>query len=228
MKFGVRKPSIKRSIKARTTGRLKRTAKKAVNPLYGKKSMGLINNPKKAVYNKVYNKTTVSARDVGKAANGKEVGSSMVVFFYLAIFSAILYFVLDGWWKAIPLFLGLISLVGMLNLYFKLIQFVSKNYVASFILFLLLGVFYYFFAQAIGFYPAVIPIALIVTYIIGLLYPSSKDDNDVESDLIDEQELGVAQDNNDVERIKELKGLLDVGLLTQEEFDAKKKQILGI
>lgn len=59
MKFGVRKPSIKRSVKARTTGRLKRTAKKAVNPLYGKKGMGLINNPKKAVYNKVYNKTTV-------------------------------------------------------------------------------------------------------------------------------------------------------------------------
>lgn len=33
--------------------------KKAVNPLYGKKGMGLINNPKKAVYNKIYNKVTV-------------------------------------------------------------------------------------------------------------------------------------------------------------------------
>ncbi|WP_228064566.1 TM2 domain-containing protein [Streptococcus danieliae] len=33
--------------------------KKNVNPLYGKKGMGLINNPKKAVYNKVYNKTTI-------------------------------------------------------------------------------------------------------------------------------------------------------------------------
>ena len=229
MKFGVRKPSIKRSIKARTTGRLKRTAKKAVNPLYGKKGMGLINNPKKAVYNKVYNKTTVSARDVGKVASGEEVGSSIVTFFYLAIFSAILYFALDGWWKVIPIFLGLISLVGMLNLYFKLIRFISKNYVASFILFLSLGVFYYFFAQAIGFYPAAIPIALIMTYIIGLLYPTSNDDNDVESDLIDEQELETVHENDDEEkRIKELKGLLDVGLITQEEFDAKKKQILGI
>lgn len=227
MKFGVRKPSIKRSVKARTTGRLKRTAKKAVNPLYGKKGMGLINNPKKAVYNKVYNKTTVSARDVGKAASGKEVGSSMVVFFYLAIFSAILYFVLDGWWKAIPIFLGLISLVGMLNLYVKLIQFVSKNYVASFILFLLLGTFYYFFGQAIDFYPTAIPIALIVTYIIGLLYPSS-DDSDLEVDLINEQETEAEPQKNEVEQIKELKGLLDVGLLTQEEFEAKKKQILGI
>ena len=52
MKVGVRKPSIKKSIKARTTGRVKRSIKKSVNPLYGKKGMGLINNPKKAVYNK--------------------------------------------------------------------------------------------------------------------------------------------------------------------------------
>lgn len=64
MKFGVRKPSIKRSIKARTTGRIKRSIKKSVNPLYGKKGMGYINNPKKAVYNKVYNKTTVSMKDM--------------------------------------------------------------------------------------------------------------------------------------------------------------------
>lgn len=62
MKFGVRKPSIKRSISARTTGKLKRSVKKTVNPLYGKKGMGYINDPKKAVYNKVYNKTTISAK----------------------------------------------------------------------------------------------------------------------------------------------------------------------
>lgn len=59
MKIGVRTPSLKKSLKARTTGRLKRQMKKAVNPLYGKKGMGLINNPKKAVYNKIYNKVTV-------------------------------------------------------------------------------------------------------------------------------------------------------------------------
>ena len=64
MKFGVRKPSIKKSISARTTGKIKRSIKKSVNPLYGKKGMGYINDPEKAVYNKVYNKTTVGARDV--------------------------------------------------------------------------------------------------------------------------------------------------------------------
>lgn len=58
MKIGYRKPSLKKSMKARTTGKLKRKAKGAINPLYGKKGMGVINNPKKAVYNKVYKKTT--------------------------------------------------------------------------------------------------------------------------------------------------------------------------
>ena len=71
MKFGVRKPSIKRSISARTTGKIKRSIKKTVNPLYGKKGMGYINNPKKAVYNKVYNKTTVSVKDVIGLSGGK-------------------------------------------------------------------------------------------------------------------------------------------------------------
>lgn len=58
MKFGPRKPNFKSRVKARTTGKLKRQAKKAINPLYGKKGMGMIRNPKKSLYNKVYNKTT--------------------------------------------------------------------------------------------------------------------------------------------------------------------------
>lgn len=47
MKYGVRKPNVKKSIKARTTGKVKRQVKKAVNPLYGKKGMGIVNDPKK-------------------------------------------------------------------------------------------------------------------------------------------------------------------------------------
>lgn len=66
MKFGMRKPSLKKSIKARTTGKAKRAMKKAINPLYGKKGMGIINNPKKAMYNKVYNKTTFGVNDIMK------------------------------------------------------------------------------------------------------------------------------------------------------------------
>jgi len=64
MKLGMRKPSIKKSIRARTTGKLKRKVKKAVNPLYGKKGIGLIRNPKKSIYNKVYRKTTFSIFDL--------------------------------------------------------------------------------------------------------------------------------------------------------------------
>ena len=59
MKIGLRKPSIKKSIKARTTGRLKRAVKRSINPFYGKKGVGLITDPKKAIYNKIYNKTTI-------------------------------------------------------------------------------------------------------------------------------------------------------------------------
>lgn len=76
MKIGLRTPSLKKSLKARTTGKLKRQMKKAVNPLYGKKGMGLINNPKKAVYNKVYSKTTVdplkSLKSTGKKSSPKK------------------------------------------------------------------------------------------------------------------------------------------------------------
>jgi hypothetical protein len=64
MKFGMRTPSLKRSISARTTGQLKRSVKRAIIPGYGKKGMGWIKNPKKALYNKVYHKTTFSIFDL--------------------------------------------------------------------------------------------------------------------------------------------------------------------
>lgn len=64
MKYGMRKPSIKRSVKARTTSRIKRSVKKSINPLYGKKGMGWIKNPKRAAYNKIYKKTSFSLWDI--------------------------------------------------------------------------------------------------------------------------------------------------------------------
>lgn len=79
MKYGVRKPNLKKSIKARTAGKVKRQVKKAINPLYGKKGMGIVNDPKKAAYNAVYNRTTVGVSDIAKgltAANGNPAASS--------------------------------------------------------------------------------------------------------------------------------------------------------
>ena len=66
MKFGMRTPSLKKSFKARTTGNAKRAVKKAVIPGYGKKGSGWIKNPKKAAYNKVYNKTSFGLKDLFK------------------------------------------------------------------------------------------------------------------------------------------------------------------
>ena len=66
MRFGMRTPSIKKSIKARTTGKAKRAIKKAVILGYGKKGIGWIKNPKKAAYNKVYKKTSVGIMDLFK------------------------------------------------------------------------------------------------------------------------------------------------------------------
>lgn len=67
MKFGMRKPSIMKSIKARTTGKLKRKIKRAINPFYGKRGMGFIKNPKRSVKNWIYRRTTFSIWDLFKA-----------------------------------------------------------------------------------------------------------------------------------------------------------------
>ena len=71
MKFGIRKPNYKARLTARTTGNLKRKVKKTVNPLYGKKGMGFIKNPKKSIESAVYHRTTVSAPSLLPKSNPK-------------------------------------------------------------------------------------------------------------------------------------------------------------
>jgi len=65
MRFGIRIPSVKKMIRARTTGKIVRMVK-SISPVYGKRGMGYINNPRKAVYNKVYSKTSFSIFDIIK------------------------------------------------------------------------------------------------------------------------------------------------------------------
>ena len=72
MKIGFRTPSLKRMMRARTTGRVKRIMKKSINPFYGKKGVGLITNPKKSLYNKVYRKTSFGIRDILNSLNKTE------------------------------------------------------------------------------------------------------------------------------------------------------------
>lgn len=59
MKFGLRTPSLKKRLSARTSGAMKRKIKRALIPGYGRKGRGWLNNPRKALYNKIYRKTTV-------------------------------------------------------------------------------------------------------------------------------------------------------------------------
>ena len=66
MKIGFRTPSLKKSFKARTTSKYKRQLKSAIDPTYGKKGVGWFKNPKKALYNKIYNNTTKSIFDIFK------------------------------------------------------------------------------------------------------------------------------------------------------------------
>ena len=40
MRFGMRRPSWKKSLAARTTGKHKRLMKRAIEPFYGKRGMG--------------------------------------------------------------------------------------------------------------------------------------------------------------------------------------------
>lgn len=91
MKIGVRKPSFKKSLKARTTGKLKKTLKKSVIPEYGKKGMGLITNPKKSLYNRVYNKTSFSIGELfSTKKNGSNSSGLMTILLYFLFFPFIL------------------------------------------------------------------------------------------------------------------------------------------
>jgi hypothetical protein len=57
MKFGMRKPSIRKSIAARTS--VKRYVRHNLG-LKAPRGYGFITNPKKAVYNRIYNRTSFS------------------------------------------------------------------------------------------------------------------------------------------------------------------------
>lgn len=66
VKVGFRRPSLKKSIRARTTGKYKRKIKRMINPFYGRKGVGFIKNPRKSIRNKIYRKTTFGLSDIFK------------------------------------------------------------------------------------------------------------------------------------------------------------------
>lgn len=81
MKFGIRKVNVKTRVKARTTGKLKREVKRTVNPLYGQKGMGLVNDPEKSLYNKVYRNTTISVDELLDSDNAENYNNDEIQYF---------------------------------------------------------------------------------------------------------------------------------------------------
>lgn len=71
MKFGIRKPSLKKKLAARTS--FKRVVRHQLG-FKAPKGYGGITNPKKAAYNRVYNKTSV--------------GCSLLLVIFLMLFGA--------------------------------------------------------------------------------------------------------------------------------------------
>ncbi|WP_368309854.1 hypothetical protein [Luteibacter sp. CQ10] len=57
MKFGIRKPSLRKSIAARTS--IKRLVRHSLG-LKAPRGYGWLTNPKKAAYNRVYSRSSVS------------------------------------------------------------------------------------------------------------------------------------------------------------------------
>lgn len=66
MKFGIRKFSLKKRISARTS--LKRIVRSKIRVPRG---MGVLTNPKKAMYNRVYNRTSMSVDRLVKGSGRK-------------------------------------------------------------------------------------------------------------------------------------------------------------
>lgn len=121
MKFGLRKPSLKKSIRARTTGAAKRKITRALIPGYGKKGSGWIKNPKKAAYNAIYHRTTFSLfslfsskkRKKRKTTKGGKPGCIMS-FIYLAIIFGVFSFIADNIVIIIAVFLVVLFIIGII------------------------------------------------------------------------------------------------------------------
>jgi len=71
VKVGLRHPSLKKSIKARTTAKWKRQIKGSIIPWYGQREMGWL-HPRRKIRGMIYNRTTFSIGDVFNAVTGKK------------------------------------------------------------------------------------------------------------------------------------------------------------
>lgn len=109
MKIGIRTPSPKKSISARTTGKAKRKLKRMMNPFYGKKGTAFIKSPGKAIKAKIYKKTTISTKSAVKGAGGCLCALFMIPLYL--IWYMLKYIFLGIAWAFVLLINGCIALV---------------------------------------------------------------------------------------------------------------------
>jgi hypothetical protein len=120
MKFGFRKPSFKKSFAARTSW------KRAVRHNLGLKAprgWGWLTNPKKAAYNRVYNRTTFGVGDLvggssrrrrgGSGASVEGEGGCAIVFVAVALFGVLV--VATSFAGALAITAGLCVVAGILK-----------------------------------------------------------------------------------------------------------------
>lgn len=115
MKFGIRTPSIKKSISARTTGKIKRKFKRLTVPFYGRKGVGFIRDPIKSLKGKIYRKTTISA----KSATNFIVQLTILPFYFM------LYCFLFTWYIAKYAVIAIVWLVvKLINLCIAFVEWI--------------------------------------------------------------------------------------------------------
>jgi hypothetical protein len=82
MKYGFRKPSLRKSIAARTS--IKRYIRQSMG-LKAPRGWGWLTNPKKAAYNRIYYRTTFGWRDLVKGGRRQRASSQGCVISLLTV-----------------------------------------------------------------------------------------------------------------------------------------------
>ncbi|MGO9245771.1 MAG: hypothetical protein ACLPT4_02560 [Verrucomicrobiia bacterium] len=95
MKFGLRTPSLKRRIAARTSW--KRYVRHSLG-FKAPRGWGWVTNPKKAAYNRIYRRTTFSVDDLFKTPKRRSSSGCLVA---VLLFALIGFILTKGIWSAV-------------------------------------------------------------------------------------------------------------------------------
>ncbi|MBI3734254.1 MAG: hypothetical protein HY259_12490 [Chloroflexi bacterium] len=88
MRFGFRRPSIRKRIAARTSW--KRYVRHSLG-LKAPRGWGWLTNPRRALYNRVYRRTTFGIEDVARLSQGRKTASRSGCLFMLVTLAIVLY-----------------------------------------------------------------------------------------------------------------------------------------